>query len=144
MLTRRSLTPILGLGGLIAAATLAAFVLGSLWADDELANRLAFATLVGSQLSSSIVFRNELAPFFQLRRNSWLLGAIAASALALVAVFYVPALREAFGVSPLSAAQWLAVAGLSAIPFVAGEAAKSSGLIARLHLDPEEMEPRVV
>ena len=140
ILSLRSLTPILGLGGLIAIASLAAFALGWIWDGEELANRLAFATLVGSQLSASIVFRSEVQPFFKLRRNIWLVAAIAASVLALLAVFHLPPLREAFGTGPLSAAQWLTVASLSAIPLIVGEAVKLSGLVARLHLTPDEME----
>ena len=134
ILSSRSLTPILGLGGLIATATLAAFALGWIWSGEELANRLAFATLVGSQLSASIVFRSEVDPFFKLRRNIWLSAAIAASALALLVVFYLPPLREAFLTGPLSAAQWLTVASLSAIPLIVGEVVKSSGLLGLLHL----------
>jgi hypothetical protein len=71
-----------------------------------------------------------------LRRNSWLIGALVASVIALVSVFYVPALRDAFDAAPLSRTQWLAVVALSLTPVVIGEAVKASGLLARRHLLP--------
>jgi Ca2+-transporting ATPase len=140
MLSFRSLTPILGLGGLIAMTSLAAFTLGWSWDGETLANRMAFATLVGSQLGASIVFRSEVEPFFRLRRNAWLAIAIETSLLFLVAVFYLPPLQEAFRTGSLSPVQWLTVAILSAVPLLVGEAVKVSGLLRKLHLIPDEME----
>lgn len=142
LLSLRSLTPILGMGGLIAAATLAAFGSGGLWQGEEVGHRLAFATLVASQLAASIVFRSETDVFFRLRSNNWLLMALAASLFALIAVLYLPPLREAFDTRPLSPTQWLAVAGFSACPLLIGEVAKSSGLLARLHLAPDDFEAK--
>jgi Ca2+-transporting ATPase len=140
ILTARSLTPILGLGGLVAAASLAAYALGSAWDGEPAAHSFAFAALVGSQLSASVVFRSETLPFHRLAANRWLLASLGVSVLALAVVFYVPALAVAFDAQSLSATQWLCVAVLSLAPLVVGEAVKASGVLRRFHLTPAESE----
>jgi Ca2+-transporting ATPase len=137
LLGPKSLVPILGLGGLIAAPTLVAYALTRSWDDGEAARSVAFATLVCSQLAASVVFRSETETSLTLRRNPWLYGAIAGSIVALLALFAVPLLRDAFDLTRLSAGQWLLVAGLSLVPLAAGEFAKGSGLVKRLHLEPD-------
>ena len=129
---RDSAAALVGIGALIAAATLGAYAGGRMLGDAELASRLTFATLVGSQLSASFAFRSELRSVFQLPRNPWLLLAVLGSGLALVAVFQVPILRDAFETAPLSLAEWGVVAGLSLVPFVVVEGVKLSGLARRL------------
>lgn len=137
LISARSLAPITGVGGLIAASTLAAFAIG--WAQGtETAQRLAFATLVGSQLGAALVFRSETTPVFRLKRNHWLLAAIAASIAALLAVFHLSFLRAAFDTGTLSLGQWALVAGLSLVPLIAGELVKLSGVLPRLDLTPPE------
>ena len=138
LLTTRSFVPVLGIGGLIAASSIAAYALGEHWGDVELAASLTFATLVGAQLASSLVFRSEGEPFFHLRNNRWLWFAIGASLAVLLAVFYVPFLQDVFDASTLSARDWAAVALLSLLPLAAGEALKLSGILHRLKLVPTE------
>ena len=137
LVSARSLVPVAGIGGLIAVATLAAYGVGRAWEDAELAGHLAFATLVGSQLAASLVFRSESEAIFRLRRNAWLAGAIAVSLVTLLGAFYVPVLSAAFDAEPLSAGQWAVVAALSLIPLLGGEAAKLTRLTQRLNLLPE-------
>ena len=137
LVSARSLVPIAGIGGLIAVATLAAYGVGRAWEDAELAGHLAFATLVGSQLAASLVFRSESEVILRLRRNAWLAGAIAVSLVTLLGAFYVPVLSAAFDAEPLSAGQWAVVAALSLIPLLGGEAAKLTRLTQRLNLLPE-------
>ena len=129
---RDSAAAFIGIGGLIALATFAAYALGQTSGDDALASRLTFATLVGSQLSASFAFRSETRSVVQLPRNLWLVCAVAASALALIAVLYIPVLQDAFDTAPLSPAEWGAVCGLSLLPLVVVEAAKLLGLARRL------------
>jgi len=138
LLTARSFTPVLGMGGLIAAASLVAYVLGDRWGGAGHATSLTFATLVGGQLTSSFVFRSENRAFFQLQLNRWLVMAIVGSILALVAVFLVPVLRDIFDVSTLSARDVAVVMALSMAPLVIGEAVKLSGIVHRLGWVPQE------
>ena len=134
LLTARSLTPILGLGGIIAISSLIALALGSQLGAHR--SSMAFATLVGAQLSASLAFRSETESVFSLAPNRWLVGAVAASVLAMVAVFYVPVLRDVFDVQTLSATRWLAVAGLSLLPLAGAELARATGLLQRFNLAP--------
>jgi Ca2+-transporting ATPase len=99
---------------------------------------MTFATLVGAQLAVSLVFRSETESVFRLPRNLWLFGALVASLLALLAVFYIPVLQDAFEVQPMSLERWLAVASLSLAPLLAGELVKASGLLQRFDLAPRE------
>ena len=128
---RGSAAALLGIGGLIALATFAAYAWGQTSGDDALASRLTFATLVGSQLSASFTFRSELRSIFQLPRNLWLLFAVAGSSVALVAVFYVPVLQDAFETAPLALSEWGIIASLSLVPLIVIEAIKLSGLARR-------------
>ena len=132
ILGRESLVPLIGIGGLVAGPTLVAYVWGRAEGGEELARQLAFATLVGTQLSASFEFRSATVSVLQLRRNSWLLGAVAASVVLLVGVFYVPFLQDPFRTEGLSLQQWAGVLGLSLVPFVAVEVAKLVGLARRL------------
>ncbi|HLF77793.1 MAG TPA: cation-transporting P-type ATPase, partial [Dehalococcoidia bacterium] len=124
LVSKESLAPVAGMGGLIALATLSAFAIGTAWENDDLATRFAFATLVGSQLAASLVFRNATEPVFRLRRNLWLAGALALSALALMAVFYVPVFHDVFETARLSLSQWTVVVALSLLPLIVGEGVK--------------------
>jgi Ca2+-transporting ATPase len=124
ILSRGSLAPVAGIGTLIAVATLLAYATGKAWQDDHLATRLAFATLVGSQLAAALVFRSETQVAARLKANLWLVGAIVLSVLALLVVFYLPPLQDAFETSSLSVAQWATVIGFSLIPLVVGDAVK--------------------
>jgi Ca2+-transporting ATPase len=138
LLTARSLVPVLGIGGLIAGSSLVAYALGDRWGDKELAASLTFATLVGAQLASSLVFRSEGVPFFRLRANRWLGLAIAGSSLAVLAVFFVPFLQDIFNASTLSARDWAAVIALSLVPLIVGEGLKLSRVLHRLNLVPTD------
>jgi len=138
IISPRSLTPILGVGGVVCACTLAALALGHAWGGDDLGNDMALATLVGAHLAAAFVFRNEKRGVFQLRRNNWLVVAVASSSLLLVAVYRIPAFHGQFEVEPLSVAQTLVVIGLSTLPLVLGEIAKLTRLVERLGLLPPD------
>ncbi len=136
LISIRSLTPVLGIGSFIAAASLLALAAGRAMTGDADSHSMAFATLVASQLTASIVFRNETRSALDVQRNPWLIGALAASLVALLLVFAVGPLRDVFKTVSLSADEWLVVAALSLTPLVAGELAKATGLITRLGLGP--------
>jgi Ca2+-transporting ATPase len=126
-----SVVALFGIGALIAVATLAAYAWGQMTGGDARASRLTFATLVGSQLAASFTFRSEVRSIVHLPRNHWLLLAVAGSLLALVAVFHLPVLQDAFETGTLSPAEWGAVAGLSLVPFVVVELVKLTGIARR-------------
>lgn len=138
ILTAQSLVPLLGIGTLVTAPTIGAYAWGHASGGGELARDLAFATLVGTELAASFAFRSPTGSVLRLEQNAWLLGAVAASALSLVAVFYVPGLQPVFDTAAMSAGYWLGVIGLSLTPLVVVEAIKLSGLARRL----EPGEPR--
>jgi Ca2+-transporting ATPase len=129
---RDSLFALIGIGGLIAIATFGAYAYGHASGDAALASRLTFATLVGSQLAASFAFRSEVRSFLQLPRNLWLVAAVAASALALMAAFYVPVLQETFDTGSLGPSEWAVVGALSLLPLVVTEVLKLSGVARRL------------
>ena len=138
-----SLLPLLGIGALVAGPTLGAYAWGHAAGGQELARQLAFATLVGTQLTASFQFRSVTAPVLRLPVNGWLLGAAAACAGLLVAVFYIPPLQTAFRTDGLSATQWLGVLGLSLVPLIAVELLKVAGLARWLEGLEERAAPRV-
>jgi magnesium-transporting ATPase (P-type) len=60
----------------------------------------------------------------RLRRNGWLLAAVAATAVTQAAFTYLPLMQRVFGTAPPSAAAWLRTAAAAALLFVAVEAEK--------------------
>jgi Ca2+-transporting ATPase len=134
IVSSRSLVPILGIGGSVAAVTIVAYGLGRHWEDAELGRSLALATLVGAHLLVSFAFRDEDRGALSLPMNWVLVVACLASLAFLAAVFGIAALE----VSSLSAGHVLLVVCLSLAPVLAAELVKASGLLRRLHLLPEE------
>jgi Ca2+-transporting ATPase len=134
----RSLTPILGVGGSVAAVTIAAYALGRSWEGEELARSLALATLIGAHLLASFVFRNERQWAFALPMNWFLVTAAAASLAFLVLVYSLAPLQDTFEVTPLSASEAGAALVLSLAPLLAAEAVKASGVLARWRLLPAD------
>ncbi|MEP7215420.1 MAG: cation-transporting P-type ATPase [Anaerolineaceae bacterium] len=132
ILTRESVVPLVGIGGLVAASTIAAYVWGQRAGGEEVGQQLAFATLVGTQIAASFAFRSPTESVLRLRPNFWLIGAAFASIALLVAATLVPFLQTVFRTEGLSAARWLGVAALSMVPLVVVEALKLSGIAARI------------
>jgi len=120
----RSLLPIIGIGSLVAAPALVAYAWGRATEGVELARQLTFATLIGAHLAATFNFRSPTRSIFQLSSNRWVIGAIALSAVLLVAVIYLPWLQRPFRTEPFSVHEWLAIGGLSLVPLVVVEALK--------------------
>jgi P-type Ca2+ transporter type 2C len=129
ILTRESLLPLTGIGALVAAPTIAAYMWGQSVAGEELGRQLAFATLVGTQTTAAFAFRSATESIFRLRPNTWLVGAAVASVALLFAVTSLPWLQPVFRTDSLSVTRWLGVAALSFVPLLAVEGLKLSGLI---------------
>ena len=100
---------ILGRGLLIAACTLAIFVLALREPGGEIrARTLAFTTLVVAQLIYAFQCQSEHHSVFDIgiTRNPHLVAAVATSLAMHLAVLYVPLLNRVFAVVPLGAADW--------------------------------------
>ena len=119
-------------GAMVGAVTLAAYLLGELVlpgpsASAAAANTMAFATLTVSQLFHAYDVRSEDRSIFHigLLSNPAMNKAFLAGMALQLAVLLFPPLMAVFRVCPLSAAQWLAVLGLSLAPTVVCELEKA-------------------
>jgi len=93
-------------------AVLGAFVLALNrfgWNHVEMAQTVAFATLVCSELLRAYTSRSEYHSVFSvgLFTNKWMVYATSASLLLLLGVIYLPFLQPFFGTMPLSLNDWL-------------------------------------
>ncbi|HEY6507178.1 MAG TPA: cation-transporting P-type ATPase, partial [Vicinamibacterales bacterium] len=122
ILSRSFLLRILGAGGLITAATLAAFG----WAlvnDPGQAQAVAFQSLAFGQILHLVNARSETAVtrLAHLTSNRHAVAAVLASiALQLVAM-YLPPLAGVLRLSPLSSEAWLVVLGAAVTPALVGQ-----------------------
>ena len=114
VLTGRMWRGIVFVGGVMAAGTLlvldaslpGGFIEGS--GSLGYAQTMAFTTLMLFQVFNVFNARSDdQSAFAHLFVNPWLWGATALSVALQLAVVYVPALQEAFGTVPLSAADWM-------------------------------------
>jgi Ca2+-transporting ATPase len=113
-------------GSVITAAVLGAFALALHWLelDASRAVTVSFLTLAFAQLwhvfnmreHDSGRVRNEIT------RNPWVWGALALCTALLLAAMWVPVLAEVLAVASPGPEGWLLVAGMSALPLVAGQA----------------------
>ena len=90
---------------------------------------MVFTTLALLQLGHTLAVRSERDSLFRLglRSNTWLTAAVAASAVAQLAVVYVPGLQQVFDTEALNGPQLAIVALLSTTTFLAVEIEKSIG-----------------
>ncbi len=116
-------------GAMIGMLSLVAFGIGSVFYDGGLSHSvgrtMAFATLSISQLVHSFNMRSDKSIFnLSLTSNIYLVYAFIAGLALQCSVIMVPFLANTFKVVPLTAAQWLAVAGLSLMPIAIVELEK--------------------
>lgn len=114
-------------GVMIAALTLAAFLLGQPHTHLDTARTMAFATLAFAQMVHTFNVRSDNLSIFRigLGTNRTLLLAMLGSIALQVLVMCVPFLRGAFKLAVLSPAQWGMVAGLSLAPLLVVEVLKA-------------------
>jgi Ca2+-transporting ATPase len=88
---------------------------------------LAFTTLGFAQLAHSFNCRSATRSLFSLgwRTNPHLIAAVGISALALLAVVYVPLFQPAFGTVPVTGRELGVLVALSLAPLLLGEARKA-------------------
>ncbi|HML20157.1 MAG TPA: cation-translocating P-type ATPase [Aggregatilinea sp.] len=113
---------------IITAATLATFMLGRHLQPDNwnLARTMAFVTLSSSELLRAYTTRSELNSLFKIGifTNKYMQYAVSVSMVLLIAVLYVPFLRDIFDTVALSVVQWLYIIPAILAPSVAAELTK--------------------
>src|SRR5690606_9441140 len=96
--------------------------------DETLAHgrTMAFIVLAASQLFYSLAKRNNTKSIFQigLFSNKYLIGAIIIGLLLQVLVINIPVLAAAFGMQPISLADWGIAIGLAFLPLIVNEIIK--------------------
>ncbi len=116
-------------GGLITAATLAAFAIAlyGLAMSNSAAVTVSFLTLAMAQLWHVFNMRDTGSSFLrnEITQNRYIWGALALCALLLLAAVYSPGISDVLGLAPPSPAGWAVAVGLSFLPFIAGQAVKA-------------------
>jgi Ca2+-transporting ATPase len=123
LLPRRVQGALAGVGLLVGAAALTAFLVGRELGDGG--QTMAFATVGLAELAFVFSCRSAFVAPWRLPRNSYLMASVAASVLLLALAIYVPA-HEAFGTVALGPLEVCVVVGLALIPFAAVELAKAT------------------
>ncbi len=116
-------------GGLIAAATLGAFVAAQSWLalSPDAALTVSFLTLALAQLwhvfnmraPGSGALRNDVT------RNPFVWAALALCLMLLAAAIFVPALSGLLGITPPGADAWMLILGASLAPLLLGQVLKA-------------------
>jgi Ca2+-transporting ATPase len=112
----------------ITAATLTAYLLGLNAFPEQpgLPETMAFVTLSFSELLRAFTARSERYPLFKigLFTNKWMIYAVVASLILLLAVVYTPFLQPIFETVPLGLTHWEIVLPLLVVPSIAAEVTK--------------------
>ena len=110
----------------ITATTLIAYKIGLSHNDPRYAETLAFTTLVFSELLRAYTARSERYPLLKIGifSSKWMNLAILTSAALMLAVMYVPFLRNVFNTLPMGWTEWRLIIPLFLIPSIAAEAVK--------------------
>jgi P-type Ca2+ transporter type 2C len=107
------------------SVTIAAFFIG-LQVNEAHAHSMAFTVLAFSELLRAYSARSEYFSVFKIGffGNKWMQYAVVVSAVLLLAVIYIPFLREIFDTAALTLTEWAEILPLVALPFIAGEVTK--------------------
>jgi Ca2+-transporting ATPase len=110
----------------ITATTLIAYKIGLGHNDPRYAETMAFTTLVFSELIRAYTARSERYPLLKIGvfTSKWMNLAILTSSALMLAVMYIPFLREVFNTLPMGWAEWRLIIPLFMIPSIAAEAVK--------------------
>lgn len=116
----------LGVIGLaVGLAGLGAYLAGLAF-DNGAEQTMAFVTIAVAELVFVFSSRSLTTAAWREPRNRLLFAAVVASLVLIAALFAVPALREPFGIVPLTAAEWVVVLVLVPIPAIVAEIGKAS------------------
>jgi Ca2+-transporting ATPase len=133
LFSRRTVAALVGIGALVAAVSLAAFLVGRR-DSDGVALTMAFVTVAAAELVLVFSLRAGTRPAWHASRNPLLEGAVALSALAVALLVYVPFLHDPVGTVSLGAAELALALALAVAPAVLVELAK----VARRSTGPRE------
>jgi Ca2+-transporting ATPase len=135
----RAWAALVGIGVLVGAAALGAYLLGRGDGHGE-ATTMAFATVALSELALVYAVRSPLRAAVEARRNRHLDGAVLLSAGLVAACVYLPPLHDPLGTVSLHGGELGIAAGLALAPFAAVELAKALLRRTGRTIDPEHPE----
>jgi Ca2+-transporting ATPase len=128
MFSRRDYAEIATEGGLLTAASLAAYGYGlSRHGFGARAGTLAFMTLTNAQLCHALSAESETETIFERPfggEGSWVPAAVGASLFLQCLAVLVPGLRSLLGTTAMSAGDWLVSGAISLVPLLATETLK--------------------
>ncbi|WP_150303430.1 cation-translocating P-type ATPase [Pseudomonas saliphila] len=126
VLTRAHWTEICGFSAILAACVLGALLLGQHWLGltDLEAVTVSFLTLAFGKLWFTFVLRNPRSGIVrnEITRNLWVWAALLLCIALLAAAVYLPLLSNLLQTQPLGWGPWALILGMSAIPFLVGQA----------------------
>ena len=116
-------------GVMVAALTIAAFLLGSAQGGLSVGQTMSFAVLSFTQLVQALNGRSTHLSLFRLGlgSNRWLAATVVLMVGLQLLLLFVPPLREIFKLALLTPGQWGIVAGLSLAPLAVVESMKALG-----------------
>jgi Ca2+-transporting ATPase len=126
IIDRRMIVGIIVQTVVLTAVTLAAYRLGRLRYDIDLAETMAFVTLSSAELLRAYTARSERHPLWRLGlfTNPYMQYAVGTSVALLLLVVYLPVLQPVFNTTALGVRDWAALAPLIAAPALAAEGLK--------------------
>ena len=118
-------------GLFVAAFGLAAYLIGTQAAGEEVGRTMAFGVVAFSQVLRALNQRSTTDPVWDREggRNPWLGWAVAASTALMLIVLLVPPFVDAFGGALLNPWQWAVMLALALLSLVQTELAKAIGRI---------------
>jgi Ca2+-transporting ATPase len=123
LFTSRMVVALAGIGLLVGAVSLVAFLLGR-GDGDAVGRTMAFVTLAVAELVLVFSLRSGTRPAWRAARNPLLEGAVALSAAAVVLLVYLPFLHEPVGTVSLGGPALAAAFALALVPAAVVELAK--------------------
>jgi Ca2+-transporting ATPase len=110
----------------VTTVVLAAFLIGLAEHGQDLAETMAFVTLVLAELPIAYTTRSERYPLYRLGffSNKWMQRAVGLSILLTLAVIYVPFLNRPFNTVSLSWPHWAIILPLAITPAIVAEISK--------------------
>ena len=112
-------------GIMLGMLTLTSFSIGNYLYGIEVARTMAFVSLGLLELVHSFNIKSDVSIFqMKIRNNPYLIGSFFLGIFLQVIVVMVPMLAQVFKLVPLTAIQWLLVAGISVMPILIMELQK--------------------
>ena len=136
LLTAADWRGLVGVGALVGAAALAAFLIGNELDGERAGQSMAFGTLALAELALTFGIRSWHVPAWRMPPGRALIGAVLASLALVVAIYAIPPLRDPFGVVIPSPLEVLVILGLAAVPLLGLELAKAYRRANRLRTRP--------